>query len=253
MQVDNTGWLLEDAEGLPPLIKSPSVRTVTLEEPNPVGLVWHWTTGRCISTTHAQALVDGIVTFDRNKDVAASWHCLIAKDGRIFQSVPFSMGSWHVGRPGRIGGLPQQVDGKWDPIANWTGQLFGNINRATIGVELENSGGLVKAPDGKFYCWPTYKNPEDPNSGFDPNAEIPPERAVLVGSASGGTYYDDFPQAQRDAATRLIGALVGKYKWTRNASQYGHVMFDYPRKVDPGPLWLDKYLQAILDSVFGAG
>ena len=245
MRVDEAGWLEINASGLPPVVKIPSVRSTLLEEKRPLGMVWHWTGGHSRNSIYARALAEEIRTYNAQKDRAASWHVLIAKDGTIFQSLPLNVGSWHCGRPGRIGGKPTMTDGKWDASA-WTGKLYANINRVTLGVELCNAGQLKKV-DGKFYCWPFW--PDDHSSGPDPELEIEAERAVMVN----GQWYDDFPQAQCSAAQRVLTAAVIAFKWTREVSQYGHIHFDPSRKEDPGPVWLDSRLPTMLDSVFGAG
>jgi N-acetyl-anhydromuramyl-L-alanine amidase AmpD len=247
MLVDAAGWLEVNTSGQAPVLKIPSVRTMPLEETKPLGLVWHWTGGHARSTVFAKALADEIRTYDRTKDRAASWNALISKDGTIIQSVPFNVGSWHAGRPGRIGGKPVMTDGKWDASA-WPGKLYGNINRVTVGIELVNSGRLEKVGE-KFYCWPFWLNPDNQASGADPQYEILHDRAVAIGAQ----WFDDFPPPQRSAAVSLLSAAALAYKWTREVSQYGHLMFDPTRKEDPGPLWLNTYLPAILDTVFGAG
>ncbi len=247
MRFGSDGWLEVTTGGLPPVLRVPSVRTTPLaaDLKGPLGVVWHWTGGVCRGDGAARWLADSIRTFNRAKDRPASWHVLIAKDGRIFQSVPLLMGAWHVGRPGRIGGKPAPVSGQWDPMA-WPGRLFANINAATFGVELENSGRLEKVGD-KFYCWPFWLDPDRPAAGPDPKLEVEAARAVLHGAQ----WFDGFPQAQEDAATRLLQALALSQKWSRDVSQYGHRMFDPSRKEDPGPVWLETVLPRVLDKVFG--
>jgi N-acetylmuramoyl-L-alanine amidase len=249
MKVTDTHWLEENASGLPALVRVPSVRSTPLEVDlaGPLGIVWHWTAGPCAGDGFAPALAQSIRTYDKTRDRAASWHVLIAKDGRLFQSVPFNLGSWHVGRPGRIGGRPQKTGDTWDACVGWAGRIFSNINRATVGVELENAGRLERVGD-KFCCWPFWMDPDQPSSGPDPHMEIAPERAVQHGAQ----WFDDFPTAQRDAAFRLLQSLVIRYKWTREVSAYSHCQFDPTRKEDAGPRWLDVLLPSILDQVFGA-
>lgn len=250
MKITPEGWLEEAAQGFPALVRVPSVRSTDLDlaaRGKPLGLVWHWTAGPCAGPKFAPALAEEIRTYAPGKDRAASWHVLVAKDGRIFQSVPFLRGSWHVGRPGRIGGAPERDGASWKAPVSWSsGTLFANINRATVGVELENSGRLEKVGDA-FYRWPFWLNPDHHEQGPDPEMQVDADRAVLVD----GVWYDTFPEAQEMAATRLLQALVLKFRWPREACQYGHLMFDPTRKEDPGPLWLDQVLPRILDRVFG--
>lgn len=248
MHIGNDGWLVEDVAGLPPVSRVPSVRSTpfTVDLKAPLGLVWHWTGGPAKGPAYAQALADEIRGYNKLKDRAASWHFLVAKDGRIIQSIQTDRGSWHVGRPGRIGGPPQKTNTKWEAITGWAGRLFSNVNSATIGVELENSGRLMRDGD-KFYCWPYYIHPDHPEGGFDHRLEIPRERTVL----HGGQWFDDFQLDQELAAARLLTACLLKFKWDRHAATYGHVMFDPARREDPGPVWLDVVLPRILDRVFG--
>ncbi len=248
MHVGDDHWLVVDEEGLPPINRIPTVRTAVLDALTPGGLVWHWTGGVCRGPNVPTILANENRTYNKDTDRPASWHVCIGKDGMMVQAVPFNVGSWHVGRPGRIGAKPAlTADGKWDATSWAGGVLKANINRCTVGVELANSGRLEKVGD-KFYTSPWWLDPAKPDSGPDPRLEIEAERAVAVGDQ----WFDVFPQAQIDAAKRLLTALVLKYKWTRDVSQYGHVMFDPSRKEDPGPLWLQTALPALLDSVFGA-
>lgn len=249
MKITPEGWLEAVEEGLPAVTRAPSVRTTGLDSPKPLGIVWHWTGGPALGPAYAAALADEIRTFDPTKDRSASWHVLVAKNGRIIQSVPFTKGSWHVGRPGRIGAKPVKVNGAWDATA-WPGtggKLFGNINRCTVGVELENSGRLVKVGN-QFACWPFYVDPHTPESGLDHHYVIPSERAA---GPVDGVFYDSFPPAQIAAATRLLQVLAATYGWTRDVSAYSHFQFDPTRREDAGPVWMEQVLPGMLDSVYG--
>ena len=233
MKIDTQGWLVAEA-GDPQVLKFPSSRSVAYDTATgnkPKGIVWHWTTGRCITEKHAPALAASIQAYNQG-DRPASWHVLIAKDGRLLQSVPFERGSWHVGRPGTI-----------------DGRLYANINRATVGVELENSGKLMKL-DGTYYCWPFWVDPDAPDTLKKPdsNYSINPARAV----AKGGDFYDEFPAAQVASAQLLLKALIIKFKWARGVCSYGHMDFDAPRKIDPGPAWKEDKLPPMLDALYGA-
>lgn len=223
MKVGSDGWLEVTASGLPPFVKVPSPRTTLLDSAaagEPRGVIWHWTAGVKTSATFARALAEEIRTWNKDKDRPASWHVLIGKDGAVYQSVPFTTGSWHVGRPGRI-----------------AGHLYANVNRATVGIELLNAGRLEKVGE-KFY----------PVGGdHSSDHEVAADRAVAVGEQ----WFDGFPSAQEQAAGRVLQALVLKFKWARDVCAYGHSTFDPGRKEDPGPLWLNVVLPRVLDQLFG--
>lgn len=245
MKVDSSGWLEANASGLPEIVKIPSVRTCLYDPPSvPMGLVWHWTGGRG-GAKFAVGCAEEIRTYTAGVDRPASWHVMVCRDGRLVQSVSFDKGAWHVGRPGRIGQPPVRDVG----TGVWTvptGRLYGNVNRGTVGVELENAGRLEKVGDN-YYCWPYWLHPDDANSGPDHRYEVAASRAQVCE----GQFYDNFPAEQEQAATRLLQALTIRYKWPRAVSGYGHLMFDFPRKQDPGPLWLTDALPRIQDLVYG--
>jgi N-acetyl-anhydromuramyl-L-alanine amidase AmpD len=232
MRIDDEGWLVEE-DGEPAVRRYPTVRRYPLVVPAPLGIVWHWTAGRG-GPGFGEALARRAQTYRRRIDRAASWHVLIAKDGGIHQSAPFTVGTWHVGRPGVI-----------------AGRRFENINRATLGCELENAGRLRKIGD-RFYCWPYWSNPGAPahERRPDPRCALDSARAIAV---HGEGTFDDFPAAQVTSAARVLGALVARFGWSRDACAYGHVDFDWPRKEDPGPLWKRERLPGVLDNVFGGG
>ena len=230
MRIDKNGWLVRD-EADPPIKQYPTVRTMPLAKPKPLGIVWHWTAGRG-GPGFAEKLASSIQTYQRGIDRPASWHVLVAKDGTLFQSAPFLVGRWHVGKDGVI-----------------AGERFDNINHATIGCELENAGRLHQIKD-HYYCWPYWVNPEAPASELRPSQGylIEDKRVAVV--PDGGAF-DAFTPAQVTSATVLLRALAAAYGWTRAVSAYGHVDFAFPQKEDPGALWKVEHLPRILDAVFG--
>jgi hypothetical protein len=236
MLVDDLGWLMEEG-GDPKVVRYTTTRTTSLETPKPLGIVWHWTAGRC-GPGWAKGCCDEIVTYNPAKDRAASWHILIAKNGDLHQCAPFIVGTWHVGKGGLIGSH-QSV----------------NVNRCTVGVEIENAGRLIKL-GMKAYCWPFWLNPDDnyDRRRPDPGLEVNPQRAAegkggFWKDAEGGLF-DAYTPEQIRSATILLTTLVKLYGWDRSVCGYGHLMFDYPRKEDPGPLWLLDALPGILDATF---
>lgn len=195
--ITSDGWLDEAA-------RYPSVRSYDLWVPEPLGVVWHFTAGNG-GPNFSRNLAESIQTYDRGKDRAASWHVLISKSGQIYQSVPFTRGAWHVGRPGTVGG-----------------KYLANVNRGTVGIELENAGRL-RLVDGEYRCWP-----------YAAANRIPAERAQAA--KAGGTW-DKFEEPQIAAAGRVLDALVSRYKWTRAQASLLHSELDPKNREDPGPLW----------------
>lgn len=231
MEIDTEGWLKPSIESTPQIAHVPSSRTTALEKEDPLGIIWHWTAGVCNTPNFARNLADSIRSYHRESDRPASWHVLVAKNGDIFQSVPFLLGSWHVGRGGQIDGT-----------------FYANVNKVTVGVELENSGKLEKF-EGKYYCWPYWLDPDaaEENRQPDPRLLIAEERVTTFE----GQFYDAFTEAQIASAAELLRALVITYKWQKPVCSYGHVDFDPIRKQDPGPVWKNVVMPGILDGIFG--
>ncbi len=85
----------------------------------PKFLVIHYTEG---------ASLDGSVLWLTNKESGVSCHLAIGRDGTIVQMVPFDRIAWHAG------------------VSSWGG--LDNLNRYSIGIELDNAGMLTKIPPG---------------------------------------------------------------------------------------------------------
>lgn len=230
MLVGPDGWL-ERADGDPQVFRRPTCRTYRLEVPKPVGIVWHWTAGKG-GPKFADNVATGIMELKAG-DVPASWHVLIARDGSLYQSAPLTLGTWHCGKPGDI-----------------AGRRYNNINRATIGCELENAGKLERVDD-RWFCWPVWKNPAAPRAEreVEPRWEMPTDRVVELGSDGA---YDSFTPEQVSGAAAMLTALVKAFGWSREVCVLGHYQFDSPRKIDPGPVWMQRHLPYVLDLAFGA-
>jgi hypothetical protein len=229
LAIDKAGWLTTDAKG-PRIFYLPTVRTSSLETRSPLGLVWHTTGGIC-GHGFAERLVRRIQTYRKGVDRPASFHVLIERNGTIYQCAPFLVGTWHVGRPGTI-----------------AGRSFTNINRATIGIELENAGPLISVRDA-FYTWPYYTEPGAPAAERrpDPRHRVGRPRAMLF---SDGKFYDGFPPTQIAAAAELLRALVDRFRLSRRAAAHGHCDFT-AGKTDPGLLWMRGILPRLLESALG--
>jgi N-acetyl-anhydromuramyl-L-alanine amidase AmpD len=231
MRIDNEGWLVPES-GDAAVKRYPTVRTSPLEVPEPLGIIWHYT-GDIGSPGHAESLAKRVQTYDKKRDRAASWTVLIGRDGTLFQSASVLVGTWHVGKPGVI-----------------AGRSFANVNRATVGCELENAGRLRNI-DGAWYTWPYFLNSKapEPERKPDPKKAIDGSRAMR---APGEGFFDAFTPTQETSATKLVEALVARFGWPRDVCGYGHADFDSPRKEDPGPLWTKVVLPRVLDAVFGS-
>lgn len=230
LTIDRNGWFVADQRG-PRVFHAPTVRTTPLETRAPLAIVWH-TTGSTCGRNFAEGLVRRLRTYRRGVDRPASFHLLIARNGTVFQCAPTSVGTWHVGRPGEV-----------------SGRTFPNINRATLGIELENAGPLRAIRDG-FYTWPFFLEPHAPEKERrpDPRYQVARPRASLF---SDGRFYDLFPPAQVASAGEVLRACRERYRFSRQASAYAHSDFAAPTKTDPGPLWMRGILPRLLDQVFG--
>lgn len=230
MNVDDHGWLV-GAAGAPIVKRFPTVRTYALATPAPLGVVWHTTDERGGPGT-SEAMARRVQTFRTGVDRPASWHLLVSREGAVYQSAPFTVGTWHVG----VGGV----------IA---GRRFPNINHATVGIELENAGRL-KRLGALAYCWPYYVDPRAPATQRrpDPACALPLERAVATPLG----LFDGFTPAQEESAALILRALVARYGWTREVCTYSHVDFDPEHREDPGPIWKQTVLPRVLDRIFGA-
>lgn len=229
MKVDDKGWLVPDA-GDPSVKRYPTVRTYALATKEPLGNVWH-TTDDVGGPNYGDLLAQRIQRYRPRVDRAASWHLLIARNGTLFQSASFLVGTWHVG----VGGV----------IA---GRRFDNINHATTGIELENAGRLTLLGE-QAYRWPYFVDPQAPAPQRRPDPKCAVDRSRAVATSAG--WFDGFTLAQELSAGVVLRALVQRYGWTRETASYGHVEFDPAHREDPGPVWKQTVLPRVLEHAFG--
>lgn len=214
------GWLVgEDWDPAVSQVRTPKYSALSAGVDAPLGVVWHWT-GR-LGMDAADYCRE-----DAGNKREASWHLMIARDGRVIQGVSFLRGSWHVGRKGLIAGQERSVNG------------------CTVGIELENNGRLKKVEG----VWRYF-------SGGKWKGEVPESETVAV---AGQGVFHDFPAAQRTTAAIVLAALVGEYGWTVDDCSYGHIDFAAPgSREDPGPRWGAHrwpdglVLREVLESAFG--
>lgn len=219
MHLDDHGWLVP-AQGDPPVSRVPTPRTVPLSTPTPIGVVWHWTGTRGQTPRHAHLLAQSIAS-----GFGPSWHLLISRFGEVVQSAPVTVGTNHVGRTGRI-----------------AGQLV-SVNPTTVGIELENAGRLMRA-DG---AWAQVMNPHEPRERHQPTGLVVPDNEVLLDDGGAWHAYSD---QQIAAAEVVLRALVAGLHWHPAACLHSHAELDPGRKADPGRLWMERALPAIVDRIF---
>jgi N-acetyl-anhydromuramyl-L-alanine amidase AmpD len=237
MHLDARGWLVADAGDPSPVVLLPSERHSSRLIPVPSAVVWHVTGGRGDSPAAAARTVDRIRAYDKTDE--RSFHFLVATDGTIYQAVSCLRAAWHTRGTGEVRGHETHV------------------NRATVGVELQNAGRLVWAA-GHCYCWPWFKRNVVGRYlrplQSDPSCEVDGSRAVAVAITPHRTrFYDRFTDPQSTAAAALLATLVAAYSWLREACSYGHSDFDLRRRPDdPGELWRQVALPGILSWLFGS-
>lgn len=236
----------------------------------PIGVVWHWANapkGDGRSENLRKYMLQEVVNPERE----ASWHFFIDRYGRLYQHASLTMPTWHVGNYGEMF-VPFKV-GKY---AAGTYVPVGDINKATIGVELENAGILVtrkmkNAKTGKdedvYYGWPyaTHGNLCSTKAMCNEVDALNMVRAgTLVPTAgyavtrdrvefsSRGVPYDRYLPEQVKTARELARALKDHFKWTDPRQiHYSHEQYVPKQKLDPGPLWMDKVLPEIEIDLFG--
>ena len=126
----------------------------------------------------------------------ASAHVVVARDGQVFQLVPFDVRAWHAGA--------SSLDGR------------PNVNAFSIGVELANAGRLVRRDD-RWFTW--Y------------GREVPRGEVVTVQGAEGVTHWHAYTPLQLGVAARVCRLLSRRYGIRRIV---GHSDIT-SRKQAPGP------------------
>jgi hypothetical protein len=81
----------------------------------------------------------------------------------------------------------------------------------------------------------------------DPRLRVSPERVTPWR----GTAWDGFPSPQFRTAVELVRALAARFGWDVSALSYTHAGFAAPRKTDPGRLWSEHVLPAVLAEGLG--
>ena len=152
-----------------------------------------------------------------NKNVKASAHILIDRDGSILQMADFQTATWHAGRSA-------YKDRK-------------GFNKYSIGIEIVNAG-PIKMQNGEFFDVYNVKyKADDVMEGTHRN------RPMI------SKYWHKYTQAQIDATKEICELLAKEYgiKFI-----LGHEEISVGRKFDPGPAFpLDDMRKEIFNSDFG--
>ena len=168
-------------------------------------LVFHYTAGRSAASS-----VESLCT--RKPQGNASAHLVLARDGHIMQLAPFNVVTWHAG------------------ISQWKGLV--RLNRASIGIELDNAGALSRVGD-KFIAW----------FGKQYGAS---DVLLAEHKHGGGTRpWHVYTEIQIERALELAELLVNYYGLE---DVLGHEDIARGRKQDPGPAFP---LEAIASRALG--
>jgi len=235
----------------------------------PVGMVWHWANapkGDGRSENLRKYMLQEVVNPARE----ASWHFFIDRYGKLYQHAPLTLPTWHVGNYGEMF-VPFKI-GKY---AAGTYVPVGDINKASIGVEMENAGIFVsrKVKNAKgeledvFYGWPyaahgnlcsntAMCNEVDALNMVRAGTLTPAAPYAVVPSrvefSSKGVPYDKYLPEQIKTARELARALKDHFGWTDPRQiHYSHEQYVPKQKLDPGPLWMEKILPEIEIDLFG--
>ena len=159
-------------------------------EVTPVYVVMHFTAG---------ASAESSIRWLLDPAARASAHVVVGRDGSLTQLVAFDRSAWHAGRS------------RWEDREE--------LNRWSLGIELDNAGPLQRRGDGWTSSW---------------GARIDPSEVVEAPHRHGGPTrgWHAFPTEQLLAAAELVNLLVRRYG-IRDV--LGHDDIAPGRKSDPGP------------------
>jgi len=232
------GWFRSESPSVV-VERSNSKRTQTLATPGqvPAGVVWHWTaTNRgtmagCVRRIQepARVLKDG------TKERESSFHFGLPATGPLYQAASVRRGTWHAGGPTAKRFILTRTGPQLAPSGV-------SANALMIGVELECVGEVrLIAAAGKPAAWMGWPFGKDGVTG-----PIVPENQV---AREGSRHFHKMTDHEISLATYLVIALVERDgNLDRRALSWTHAMIDPGRKTDPGPIWTNYELPAILDA-----
>jgi N-acetylmuramoyl-L-alanine amidase len=154
--------------------------------------------------------MQGVVNYFKNPSSGVSAHLVIGRDGRIVQILPFDHIAFHCG------------------FSYWEGDE--NLNRYSIGIEVDNAGYLSGGPGN----W-SFKGVPIPDSHV---------REATHWKQVNPRGWETFPDIQLETAFKIAEALCRHYGIKEII---GHDEINLVNRLDPGPIFP---LQALRDRVF---
>ena len=141
-----------------------------------------------------------------------SSHLVVARDGRVFQMLPFNLIGWHAGE------------------SSWGGRR--SFNKFSIGIEIDNAGLLQEQEGGGYLSWFGQEYPEEQMVRGVHRHDTEP------------TCWHRYTDVQLRVVEELCGLFVTEY-----GIRYilGHEEIAPNRKIDPGPAFpLDEMRERVL-------
>ena len=169
----------------------------TFEPGLPDTIIIHYTAGRD-ALSSVKTLTDNAVK--------ASAHLVIGRDGKVYQLAPFNWITWHAG------------------VSAWHGRK--NLNRYSIGIELDNAGALKKQGN-EFLSWFGRSYPKEEVFVADLSDHSDYSHRVM-----NSRYWHRYTEEQIYVTEQICSALIKTYPIKEIL---GHEEISPGRKIDPGP------------------
>lgn len=169
----------------------------------PDTIVIHYTAGRSAKSAVKTLMREGS---------GVSAHLVMAREGEIYQLVPFDTVAWHAGP------------------STWAGRT--GLNKYSIGIEIDNAGPLTRTGDGNFAAWfgGSYAA-ADAIEGVHRNERV-------------SRFWHRYSEIQIEQVEEICALLIARYGIT---TIVGHEEIAPGRKNDPGPAFpLDKLRTRLL-------
>jgi N-acetylmuramoyl-L-alanine amidase len=170
-------------------------------------IVIHYTAGKDLASA---------VKTLQDPSVKASAHLVVGRDGAVRQLIPFDRIAWHAG------------------VSEYQGRS--NLNRCSLGIEIDNAGRLEKSGD-RYKAW---------------FGQFYPESEVFIGThrnESRETPWHAYTMDQIDTVFEICRALVQVFGIKHIV---GHEEIAPKRKTDPGPAFPLDDLRRLLFEDRGA-